>query len=170
MTPLTNGTVSQRTDIAGAFFDLDSSSVGPISAGKKPRPFGQIPEATFDSPTADNTKREQKITLLTLPFEIRLQIYELLLVNWVDRVKYPLWAVRNTYQRKVSLHDIPTPQGMTMKPSILQTCKQIYHEANGILYSRNTFFWQPGTNVSTHYTGWTCEYETDQVIGYFGIV
>ncbi|KAF4976816.1 hypothetical protein FZEAL_6557 [Fusarium zealandicum] len=58
---------------------------------------------------------EPSFPFLDLPPEIRLQIYDLVLVSRFDRIKD------------------------TQRVGILQTCKQIHLEANPILYSVNVF-------------------------------
>jgi hypothetical protein len=73
---------------------------------------------------------------LSLPVEIRLQIYNLLLVSRVDAVRKPLV---DTYQQKIILYPMVHRFSFRIDPSILRTCKQVYHEANPILYSQNIF-------------------------------
>jgi hypothetical protein len=88
---------------------------------------------------------------LGLPAEIRMQIYDLLLVSRLSLEKHPQyahwadaapnWIVRKTSQKKISLNVtlyVKTPI-RTVEAGILQTCKQVYREANIILYSRNLF-------------------------------
>jgi hypothetical protein len=60
-------------------------------------------------------------------------------VSRFDREQNPSWAVGDTYQKKVILDMIRASQYRTTEPGILQTRKQIYHEAEVILYSRNVF-------------------------------
>ncbi|KAI0389585.1 hypothetical protein F5Y17DRAFT_448480 [Xylariaceae sp. FL0594] len=83
--------------------------------------------------------RQFKSLLLDLPTEIRLEIYDLLLVSRFNRWDNSSWATGNTYQKPILLSSIQAPQYRTMEPAILRTCKQIYHEAIPILYSRNVF-------------------------------
>ncbi|KAI9862275.1 MAG: hypothetical protein M1813_004750 [Trichoglossum hirsutum] len=116
-------------DVAKAPLDLDLSDAGRSSIEcKKPKPPHRDPQATSQPPTIDEAKH--KVTLLTLPVEIRIQMYDLLLVSWFDRWQDPWWAVRKTHQKMILLHMDRDPQYRTMEPGILQTCKQIYHEAN----------------------------------------
>src|SRR5437667_7158347 len=122
----------KRKDIAKPFFDLDLSGNGPSIASKTPNPRDCNDPVASQSPAANKAKGNNKVALLTLPVEIRLQIYDLLLVSRFGRIQDPLWA----NQAVVKLH---TLQSRTMEPGILQTCKQIYHEANSILYSQNVF-------------------------------
>jgi len=84
-------------------------------------------------------KTNDKITFMTLPAEIRLPTYDLLLVSCLDQ-KHPSYNVRNTLPNNtISLHMPQIPFYRTLEPQILQTCKQIYHEAGLILYSHNLF-------------------------------
>ncbi|CZR52175.1 uncharacterized protein PAC_02052 [Phialocephala subalpina] len=126
-------------EIAKALFDLDLSASSPSTASKTPKPRnGSCPVASKPS-LPDEVKRNKEITLLTLPVEIRLRIYDQILVSRFDRTQNPSWAVGSTDQKKISLGMIQAPQYRTMEPGILQTCKQINHEANQILYSQNVF-------------------------------
>ena len=127
----------RRKHIAKAFLDLDLSDGEPLDAGKRLRPPSRNPPATPQSPDAQG---KNKVTFFTLPAEIRLRIYDLLLVSRFDREQNPSLAVGNSYQKMVMLHMIRAPQYRTMEPGILQTCRKIYHEANLILYSQNMFY------------------------------
>jgi hypothetical protein len=126
-------------DIAKAFFEIDLSGNGPSIARKKTKPRDCNPLVAPPPPATNEVKGNNKVTFLTLPVEIRLRIYDELLVSRFDRTQNPSWAVGNTDQKLVSLHMIQAPQYRTMEPGILQTCKQIWHEANSILYSQNVF-------------------------------
>ncbi|KAH7264801.1 uncharacterized protein BKA55DRAFT_223318 [Fusarium redolens] len=84
-------------------------------------------------------KMKQRCGLLDLPVEIRLKIYDLLLVSRFNRCDHPYWAVGDSYQKLIMLDVLQNRRHRTMEPAILQTCKQIYHEAVPILYSRNVF-------------------------------
>lgn len=126
-------------DIAKAFFELDLSGNGPSIARKKPKPHDRNPLVAPPPPATNEVKGINKVTFLILPVEIRLRIYDERLVSRFDRTQNPSWAVGNTDQKQVSLHMIQAPQYRTMIPDILQTCKQIYQEANSILYSQNLF-------------------------------
>jgi len=109
----------KREDIVKAFFDLDLSSSEPSPASKTPKPRERNRPAL--SKPANEAKKKNKISLLTLPVEIRLQIYDLLLVH-----EKPLQIKPDEDEKQVEL-------------AILQTCKQVYHEASPILYSQNIF-------------------------------
>ncbi|KAF2493713.1 hypothetical protein BU16DRAFT_52692 [Lophium mytilinum] len=89
--------------------------------------------------TTHDVKERDRATLMTLPVELRLQIYNHLLISRFDRSEHPSWAVGATTRKLVSLDMPQAPQYRTMEPSILQTCKQIYREANPVLYSQNVF-------------------------------
>jgi hypothetical protein len=67
------------------------------------------------------------LTLLDLPVEIRLEIYDLLLVSPLDRDQKTSWAITKAYKK------------ITVQVNVLRTCKQVYYEAVSILYSRNLF-------------------------------
>lgn len=125
----------RRKDVAKAFFDLSIFDTEPLTIGKKPRQPHRDPSSQPSIIT--RFEPEQKPTLLTLPAEIRLQVYELLLVSWCNREDNPSSAVGNTCQKKVFPGII---RNGSMKPAILQTCKQLHHEAILILYSRNLFY------------------------------
>lgn len=138
MPPSQKGTPFKRKDIAKAFFDLDISDSEPSTASKTPKPRDRN-RLIASKPPLDEAKGNNKVALLTLPVEIRLRIYDLLVVSRFDRMENPSWAVGDTYQKVVLLHMPQIREYRTMEPGILQTCKQIYHEANSILYSQNVF-------------------------------
>jgi hypothetical protein len=95
------------------------------------------PQATVQSLTTNETN--PRSAFLALPAEIRLQIYDLLLVSRFNREQNPSWAVGNTCQKLVILHMIQAPEYRTMEPAILRTCKQIQREAISVLYSGSVF-------------------------------
>ncbi|KAN0086474.1 hypothetical protein V8E54_000162 [Elaphomyces granulatus] len=117
-------------------------------------------------PSTNEAERSSKVTFFGLPPEIRLQIYNLLLVSRFDPTQDPSLAVGRgeTNQKKITCkvldlntrdyedsdaldaydmsgywQDRRDRQDRTIEPAILQTCKKIYHEANPILYSQNVF-------------------------------
>ncbi|KAK3292621.1 uncharacterized protein B0H64DRAFT_407181 [Chaetomium fimeti] len=121
-----------RKAIAKAFFGLDITDDKPSSTVGNQRPKkGSKTKAPI------TTKQESR--LLNLPVEIRLQIYDLLLVSWFNRWDNPSWSVGNTHQKLILLDSIKDRQYRTMDPAVLQACKQVYSEAVPILYSRNVF-------------------------------
>jgi hypothetical protein len=97
-------------------------------------PCEDTAEASLRSDTADihplaNKADKHKFLLLTLPIEIRLLIYDLLLVR-----PFPLSATNvNMWPRKREL----LPRGL--HPAMLLTSKHVYQEAILSLYSRNVF-------------------------------
>jgi hypothetical protein len=121
-----------RKAIAKAFFGLDVSETEPSSTVRR-----RCPKKS--SKTKAPIQPNQKSLLLDLPVEIRLEIYDLLLVGRFNRWDNPSWSVGNTYQKLILLDFIQARQYRTMEPAVLQTCKQIYREAVPILYSRNVF-------------------------------
>ncbi|PGH26910.1 hypothetical protein AJ80_01493 [Polytolypa hystricis UAMH7299] len=128
-----------RRNIAKASFDSDlSDAVASSTDRKNPGPpHHDSSEGSLSVSTTSNA--EQKSTLLALPAEIRIQIYVLLLVSWFDPKSNPGFIVPNTRQKMVVVDMARAPEHRTMEPAILRTCKQVYHEAIPILYSRNVF-------------------------------
>ncbi|KAN0086459.1 hypothetical protein V8E54_000147 [Elaphomyces granulatus] len=116
-------------------------------------------------PRTNEAERSSKVTFFSLPTEIRLQIYNLLLVSRFDPTRDPSSAASRgkTNQKKITCkvldlntrdedsdysdvfdmsgcwQDLRDRRDRTIEPAILQTCKKIYHEANPILYSQNVF-------------------------------
>ncbi|TPX17008.1 uncharacterized protein E0L32_012342 [Thyridium curvatum] len=72
------------------------------------------------------TQQRQPPTFLTLPYEIRLQIYESLLL-------YP-----SSSSSSPSTSSPPPPTSL-FSPRILLACRQTHAEARPVLYARNTF-------------------------------
>ncbi|QDS71666.1 hypothetical protein FKW77_007795 [Venturia effusa] len=84
-----------------------------------------------------------KVTLLTLPVEIRLHIYDLLLIG---RYRFdpaqPLWIPLHMHgvEKRMKINtDRPHGAKKYLEPAILRTCKQINQEATPILYGKNLF-------------------------------
>lgn len=125
--------------IAKTVFDLNISDTKPTTASKESKPRNHFYLGVSQPLTTDELKGLKKVTFLTLPAELRLQIYNQLLVSRFDRTQNPWCAVGNTNQKVVPLHMNQAPQYRTMEPGILQTCKQIHREGNSILYSQNVF-------------------------------
>ena len=118
----------KREHIVKAFFDLDFSSSEPSIANKTSKPRDRKRPVVSKRPT-NEAKENNKVTFLTLPVEIRLQIYDLLLVS------------RNSVtgeKRSLPMFKDPGDEPR-LHPAILQTCKQVHHEANSIVWSQNTF-------------------------------
>ncbi|KAI4640425.1 hypothetical protein J4E93_008631 [Alternaria ventricosa] len=74
------------------------------------------------------TSNPAATSLLTIPAEIRNQIYEYVLVD--DR---PIVIVDNADDSAIKT------SSFSGSPAIIQTCRQIYHEAIGVLYGQNVF-------------------------------
>jgi hypothetical protein len=71
--------------IAKAFFEIDLSGDGPSIARKKPKPRDCNPLVALPPPATNEVKVINKVTFLNLPVEIRLRIYDELLVSRFDR-------------------------------------------------------------------------------------
>lgn len=119
-------------------FDFDISDSEPSTASKIPKPRDRNRLIASKSPL-DEAKENNKVALLTLPIEIRLLIYDLLVVSCSDRTGSSSWAIRHTDEKLIEPFIGHDGLLRRMEPGILQTCKQIYHEANSILYSQNEF-------------------------------
>jgi hypothetical protein len=106
-------------------------------------------------PTIDNPKANHNAaSFLSLPVEIRLRIYDLLLVRRSfdssgdassrhAQKTIPLWFVRERWRRTRRV-----PRRKTIEPAVLRTCKQMYFEGNSVLYSNNTFETQSPADMS----------------------
>jgi hypothetical protein len=78
------------------------------------------------------------LNLLELPYDIRFEIYGILLVSR----QYPeslTWQAGSTSRKTVPLYMSPSPLFRTLEPAILRTCRQIYREAVPVLYGQNLF-------------------------------
>jgi hypothetical protein len=96
MPPSEKGAPFKRKDIAKAFFDLDLSGSGPSTASKTPKPREHNRPVASQPPATNEAKGNNKVTLLTLPVEIRLQIYNQFLVSRFDQAQNLSWAFGNT--------------------------------------------------------------------------
>jgi hypothetical protein len=126
-------TLPLGSEMSNAVFDRERSDAEPSSTNSR----NLIP---YDvSATTETSDAAQKLTFLGLPAEIRLEIYDILLVNrWEGPI--PSWDLRGhkTGQKRVRLlKALPDPR--TISPNILRTCKQIYIEARPIIYTQNLF-------------------------------
>ncbi len=83
--------------------------------------------------------RSPPFTYLSLPAEIRNQIYKLCLVSHKLIVVSLATATSNHAASSLS-PKVHNEAGLC--PAILSTCRQIYNEANDTLYSDNTFYWR----------------------------
>jgi hypothetical protein len=125
-------------DTTNTNFDHDISYSDPSAACKTSEPHDRNCLIASEPPI-DKTKKNNKASFLTLPVEIRLLIYDLLLIarSW-DQPLEPgrRWTSLDGRQKYSLITSIGT--------GILQTCRQIYHEANPIFYSKNSFlFYDP---------------------------
>ncbi|CAM1505258.1 Fc.00g108950.m01.CDS01 [Cosmosporella sp. VM-42] len=101
--------------------DVANALTGPSISDAEPIQTNESGHGNELEPGAD-VKTPQEGIFFTIPTEIRLRIYELLLVSKPLDEEVSLWEYR----------DQPRSN-----PGILRTCKQIYDEANAILYLRN---------------------------------
>ncbi|KAK7422957.1 hypothetical protein QQX98_001247 [Neonectria punicea] len=77
---------------------------------------------------------EKTVSFFTLPVEVRLEIYNLLLVSRFRPDDYNRWSQEAGVQKPISPFMLKN-----LGPHILRTCKRINGEANPILYSHNEF-------------------------------
>jgi hypothetical protein len=129
MPPSQKETHFEGKDITNTISNISDSDLSTVNKLPKPRD----PHCFIASKSPiDQGKGNHKAALLALPTEIRVRIYELLLISGID-----------THQR-IIYPECPGVQNPWAQGEILQTCKQIYHEANSILYARNIFqFFRP---------------------------
>ncbi|PYI05534.1 hypothetical protein BO78DRAFT_430460 [Aspergillus sclerotiicarbonarius CBS 121057] len=128
---------STRTDVAAAFFNLDFRDPEPSpTSSREPRSQPYRTNPSLQQPT---------FPFLSLPAEIRIQIYDLLLVS---RNESPSHTTKTSTKptstiKPIPLHQPPSPRPHThthtISPSILLTNKQISTESLPILYTQNTF-------------------------------
>jgi len=131
--------VSKIHNMMKSFFGRKLSDEGPSNAVKATQVPRRDPSDTSQPRAKDDLEFNNKTTFLTLPVEIRLRIYDLLLVSRFDRDKSPGWAVGRTNQKKICLDTAQAPQYRSMEPAILRTCKMVHNEAVSTLYSKNAF-------------------------------
>lgn len=116
----------KKKDIVKAFFDLDlsaQSSRRQLIARSQSRPAANF-KATYPSaPATNNSNAQEKLTLLTLPAEIRIIINGLLLVSRFDRrtTHRDQWPVGKTCQNLILLHTI---QHLNMERWKHKSCKR----------------------------------------------
>lgn len=122
---------------------MDISDTEPLSTEVKiPSTGSPCLQGHVISPAA--TESDRGCAFLALPTEVRIQIYDLLLVSR-SRHKDSSLAINNTFQRMILLERVGDPwpgsakTARTLELAILRTCKQIYREAIEILYSQNVF-------------------------------
>ncbi|KAK3325702.1 hypothetical protein B0H66DRAFT_135319 [Apodospora peruviana] len=85
--------------------------------------------------------QEQPSIFLSIPLELRLEVYKHLLVL------QPVITAKNNNNNNKTTAD--KQQQSQLYPSILSTCKQIHTEALPILYSQNSFLAHPSTLASS---------------------
>ena len=140
-------------DIANTNLNLDiSKSV--LSTARKTHTTNN--PLIFSKPPAGEDKGKSKVSFLTLPIEIRLQIYDILLISRIDDQKQlmiykdrcpqagilPTWRHIH-YGGKSILCSQNAFQFFHInyaQSKILQTCRQMYHEGKSVLYSHNDFY------------------------------
>jgi hypothetical protein len=128
-TPLKMGDISHGNNIAKPFFDPSSGQGKTLMPPRKPQDHLSV-STTWK-------QAEQGFALMALPVEIRILIYEMLLVGRPTPKQGPL---PNTRQNAIFLHMLQhSPRFREAEPAILRTCKQIYKEALPILYSHHVF-------------------------------
>lgn len=127
----------RKRDIVNALFDLKLTDTKSSPAhSNRLTPSCRDSRATTRSLRSQNTPR---LSFLTLPVEIRLQVYEFLLLSQADPEQSPSWAVGTTSRKMITLHMIQAPHYRTLEPAILYTCTQIHREAASVLYGGNVF-------------------------------
>ena len=126
------------SDVARVLVGVDASDEPRATPGKrkKARWTRRDPGAMRSSPLANDMHPVS--LLLAIPAEIRLQLYDLLLVSRLSPKQYSSWMVGKTRQQKIALYP-HAPKFGTLDLAILRTCKKIYHEATPMLYGRNVF-------------------------------
>lgn len=103
-------------------------------------------EAEVETPHTEYTPP----TLLTLPGEIRNQIYRLLLTIPPTTLKSLQRHVHLNHYSGSTLSSSPT-SSWPFTPALLSTCRQISSEATPILYAENTFTAHPTLLTSMPY-------------------
>lgn len=118
----------ESRDIADAFVALDLSDAQPPSTDVTNPTRAILPPST----TKNETK--PKLGFLDLPPEIRLQIYDLLLVGrWARIALAPDFLTLSTVTKLPLLHYV------YLEPAIIRTCRLIYREAIEVFYHGNVF-------------------------------
>lgn len=92
---------------------------------------------SLEADASQNTA--QTSPFLSLPPEMRLRIYDLLLVCRTRNGIPSYESIAKDYQQPLVLNPTIPQLGQPIFPAILQTCKQIYYEAISILYGSNIF-------------------------------
>lgn len=144
MADLFHGEAVARAWLRGASSDAEPSSTEPSSTNPPPTkssPAAGNHHVTERGETKAPTETTQGCWLLELPVEIRLAIYDLLLVSRYGPEDDPSGVVTN---RRKAIVVAPGGDARAFRRNlgsitILQTCKQVYLEAVSTLYSKNLF-------------------------------
>ena len=115
--PPSQDTPLEKKDIRNTNLNPDISESVSSTARKTPTSNNSL---IVSKPPAGEDKGNSKVSFLALPIEIRLQIYDILISRTDQK---PTGNFHHGWAHF----------------EILQTCRQIYHEGNSILYSQNKF-------------------------------
>ncbi|KAK7424171.1 hypothetical protein QQZ08_008777 [Neonectria magnoliae] len=108
-----------------------------MASSSLPAPLTRKAEQGVDSDTGREPgefSAEKTVSFFTLPIEVRLEIYNLLLVSRFCANDSAPWSQEVGVQKPISPFMLKN-----LGPHILQTCRRINDEANPILYSHNEF-------------------------------
>ncbi|KAH7078855.1 hypothetical protein BKA63DRAFT_507254 [Paraphoma chrysanthemicola] len=83
--------------------------------------------------------KDAPVGFLTLPAELRLRIYEDVLVSRFAGTALKYGGKRTEGNKQVLVHLMGSSQCKNMGAGLLRTCRQIHLEANQIVYAQNTF-------------------------------
>jgi hypothetical protein len=85
------------------------------------------------------TSAKSSVGFLTLPAELRLRIYEDALVSRLSGTALKYSGKRSEGKKQILVHLVGSSQNTNMGAGLLRTCKQVYLEANQMLYAQNIF-------------------------------
>ena len=121
------------------FVGIDASDGPRPTRGNRKKPRLSRPDPGAMRPSLQANGMDPIPLLLAIPAEIRLQVYELLLVSQLNpKRQYSAWMIGRTHQQKIALQP-HAPRFRSLDLGILGTCKKIYNEATPVLYGRNVF-------------------------------
>ncbi|KAH7073386.1 hypothetical protein FB567DRAFT_198865 [Paraphoma chrysanthemicola] len=83
--------------------------------------------------------KDAPVGFLTLPAELRLRIYEDVLVSRFAGTALKYGGKRTEGTKQVLVHLMDSSQCKNMGAGLLRTCRQVHLEANQIVYAQNTF-------------------------------
>lgn len=88
-------------------------------------------------------------SFLTLPVELRLRIYDYVLISRCESTLNPSLMDGDKKMIMVDgrMNGKPTWSNTSISPALLQTCKTIYLEASPVMYAENTFLVQDPQNT-----------------------